>query len=464
MTTPEFVFADRPETEILKSASHSAKLTNKVLLGTYLKVSSKSGSFYKVKTRKAGPGGYVRISETSTEIPLKVFFVDVGQGDGTLIECPQGVVVVDGGVGDSFYRFLRYRYQPIIDQGTKIHIVAMFISHPDGDHYKGLQPLLEDEDFSVGTIYHNGLMRYDKKIEGSRTKMIQQGYLEAGTLSGKDAWFVTDIVDELGDLTSRYSEMPSWFRGFWKAAEKAADEGRLGGAKRLEAGEEPAGFTTKAGGKLEIKVLGPALNTLDDSDAFLAFGEPEHREADQPHYPEHGYSHSHTRNGHSLVLKLQFGKHRILLGGDLNIPSQQHLLDHYGRKNPFRCEVAKACHHGSSDFSPEFLKKVKPYATTISSGDNKSFDHPTADAVGAVARHSRGTLPLVYSTELARAYEVDASGEVSIHYGLANLRSNGTTLTMAQMKEQRMSGGKPKKDIWDSHVVPYDGKFWYERS
>jgi hypothetical protein len=112
--------------------------------------------------------------------------------------------------------------------------------------------------------------------------------------------------------------------------------------------------------------------------------------------------------------------------------------------------VAKACHHGSSDFLVQFLKKVRPHANVVSSGDNKSFDHPVADAVGAVARHTRGDHPLFFSTELARA----VSGE-RIHFGLINARSNGKVLTMAQMKEQR----KNKPDIWDSFTVPWKGRF-----
>ncbi len=72
--------------------------------------------------------------------------------------------------------------------------------------------------------------------------------------------------------------------------------------------------------------------------------------------------------------------------------------------------------------------------------------------------YSRGRLPLVFSSELARAYSVGAAG-VKIHYGLTNLRSNGQVLTMAQMKEQR----KNKVDIWDSYVVPWEGAHWDER-
>ena len=138
-----------------------------------------------------------------------------------------------------------------------------------------------------------------------------------------------------------------------------------------------------------------------------------------------------------------------MLGGDLNIPAQQHLMRHYGDDNPFRVDVAKACHHGSSDFHVDFLKKTLPQANVFSSGDNKSFDHPMADAVGAIGRHTRGSHPLLFSTELARAVS-----STKTHFGLINLRSNGETLVMAQMKEQHS-----KADIWDSFTVPWPGKF-----
>jgi hypothetical protein len=161
-------------------------------------------------------------------------------------------------------------------------------------------------------------------------------------------------------------------------------------------------------------------------------------------------SSSHTRNGHSIVLKLHYGDHSFLFGGDLNIPAQLHLLSHFEGTNPFNCDVAKACHHGSSDFHVEFLKRVEPHANVVSSGDNKSFDHPVADAVGAVCRHTRGDHPLFFSTELARA----TSGE-NIHYGLINARSNGKILAMAQMKEQHTN----KADVWDSFTVPWHGRF-----
>jgi hypothetical protein len=151
-----------------------------------------------------------------------------------------------------------------------------------------------------------------------------------------------------------------------------------------------------------------------------------------------------------VVLKLIFGNHSFLFGGDLNIPAEKHLMEHYGNSNPFRVTVAKSCHHGSSDFSVDYLKQVRPHVNVVSSGDNKSFDHPTADAIGAAARWTTGDIPLFFSTELARA-----NSRSGVHYGLINVRSNGSVLVAAQMKEQH----KNKADVWDSFTVPWKGKF-----
>ena len=45
----------------------------------------------------------------------------------------------------------------------------------------------------------------------------------------------------------------------------------------------------------------------------------------------------------------------------------------------------------SADFSVDFMKKLNPVATVISSGDKESHAHPRAEAVGYAGRYSRGT-------------------------------------------------------------------------
>jgi hypothetical protein len=66
--------------------------------------------------------------------------------------------------------------------------------------------------------------------------------------------------------------------------------------------------------------------------------------------------------------------------------------------------------------------------------------------MGAAAKHSEGTFPLIFSTELAR--------EGTRHLGHINARSNGTRLVMAQKKEK-----KSAKTPWHTFGVPNHGPF-----
>jgi hypothetical protein len=184
---------------------------------------------------------------------------------------------------------------------------------------------------------------------------------------------------------------------------------------------------------------------------------------------------------------------RILLTGDLNTKSQQHLLkDYEGRHDLFECDVAKACHHGSDDVSVRFLEAVKPACTIISSGDSEGHDHPRPNVVAAsgltgfkTVKKDKLITPLIFSTELARSialgkvHQVDRlndqnqvvekikgkqldqyktkykitmagarqpkSGSSKIHrrrvaakttYGLVNVRTDGKTIMCAALNEK----------------------------
>lgn len=435
---PSVVYADQSETILRKSKSSSASAANHVLMGTWLEVLQEDGAWYEVQPRSnRGPGGWVRKSDTRDTPVLKVFVVDVGQGDGMIVEGPGKRLLIDGGPNKGFYKFLRHRYWPIIKTGEKVHFDALVVSHPDMDHFRGLTYALRDPDFTFGTVFHNGIIRYDDDEPAGQP-------FDLGKLnSAKDTLTETfDSLTQAGNLIDG-GQLMTTFNDFWTAAWNANVDGRLNNARRItNRNATLPGFGTSNPDKLRVEVLGPVTTSQSGSVRYRTFPDPHD-------FPSMAASSSHTRNGHSLVLKLIFGEHSFLFGGDLNIPAENHLLQHYGSQNPFEVTVAKTCHHGSSDFTVKYLKQVRPNVNVISSGDNKSFDHPTADAIGAAARWTRGTLPLLFSTELGRAN--NSSG---IHYGLINLRSNGTDLVAAQMKEQHK-----KADVWDSFTVPWKGKF-----
>lgn len=80
---------------------------------------------------------------------VRVHFLDVGQGDATLIDCGTVEVLIDGGdnrAGNAVVSYLT----PYID-GKLDYVIA---THPDADHVGGLDTVLEA--FAVGEVIDSG--------------------------------------------------------------------------------------------------------------------------------------------------------------------------------------------------------------------------------------------------------------------------------------------------------------------
>ena len=80
-------------------------------------------------------------------MPRKAWILDVGHGSSTVVEEPSGVLVIDGGQGDSLARFL-------IDRGI-CRIDTVIVSHADADHFGGISLLLSTGEFQVGQVFVN---------------------------------------------------------------------------------------------------------------------------------------------------------------------------------------------------------------------------------------------------------------------------------------------------------------------
>ncbi len=75
---------------------------------------------------------------------------------------------------------------------------------------------------------------------------------------------------------------------------------------------------------------------------------------------------NHGRNNNSLVLRVRYGRSRLLLTGDAE-RLLEHELIHSGK--PLRADVLKVAHHGSrSSTGAAFLEAVRPRLAVISSG------------------------------------------------------------------------------------------------
>jgi len=418
MALPPFLYAAANEAPVYESVTNNTgkKIINKILLGTYVKIIEDAGDYYKVVT--AGPDGFMAKVHLSDKMGLKIFYLDVGQGDGALIEIGPLKILIDAGPANNMHNYLtKWQYTYLINARQPVHIDYVFISHFDIDHYKGFIKLLSNPQFTFGTIFHPGILKF-----AATGNPYNSGLGNTVLSEGKK--YLTKTFDNLLSSTE-----PAAFNrditNFMEALLAARVQGRVGKVKRLKAGDKVVNQLIE-GHLFKMELLAPFTEKISNRHCFRYF-------------KEEGI----TINGHSLVIKISYGSRSFLFGGDLNSAAERYLMERYGVTNPFDVDVAKSCHHGSSDFTEDFMQLVNPYATVISSGDNESFSHPRADAIGCAGKYAKGKRPLVYSTELARSINLKSK---EVLFGMINLRCNGTAIYMSQMKETN----RPS-DLWDSY-------------
>jgi beta-lactamase superfamily II metal-dependent hydrolase len=358
---------------------------------------------------------------------LEIVFVDIGQGDGCLLVTPDDRhMVIDAGVGDNMYRFLRWRYGGF---ERPWQFESAIISHPDSDHYGGFGALFDEENVTFGTLYHNGIVeRNGKNPLGPKTTTGRPRYL-------------TDLIESMAELQQFFADQSRWKRKKYPTMLKEGlDKGKFSDFRSLSVVDAYLpGYD--ANNELTIQILGPVLEPANGQPRLRWLGKV-----------------GKTKNGHSVVLRAQYRDVSILFGGDLNIPSENLLLSyHTGLRTPpqsledqqtlieaarrvFQVDIAKSCHHGSSDFSSIYLAATNPIATIISSGDNEPHSHPRADTLGTIGLYSRGARPLIFSTELARSAAESIKHPYILQRRLGELQKeidNAPTVTAADRRKKK---------------------------
>jgi beta-lactamase superfamily II metal-dependent hydrolase len=404
-----------------------------------------------------------------------VNFIDVGQGDGCHIVTPDDRhFLIDAGKSDNMFRFLRWRFN-LKDASVAPPPFTVVVSHSDTDHYQGFGEVFtpkkeQAQQISIEKIYHNGIVEASGSDSGSLGTIVEA--------NGRK--YVTDLCDTPADYEKRAKSL----KEIKKNGLYVNTLNKVNAPKQsLREGSAP--IYDNCG--LKIEVLGPVAEKVNGKDALPYFG-----------------SIGETKNGHSVILKLTMGKLRLLLGGDLNTKSEHYLLQHYSgvdvkslvakledkkltdekrkeleaklenaivkARKALEVDIAKSCHHGSADFSTEFLRAVNPIATIISSGDDEPYAHPRPDTLGTIGKHSRGKRSLIFSTELARSgkefvevaklKDSDKKRErVVTVYGMINVRADGEKAIIAQKLEKVVG-----KTNWDIHRLEWnaaEGAFEY---
>lgn len=86
-----------------------------------------------------------------------------------------------------------------------------------------------------------------------------------------------------------------------------------------------------------------------------------------------------AKNDDSLVLKLQYQGHAVMLPGDAEKGVEREILQGAAPED-LRAEVLKIGHHGGKNSTtPEFLAAVRPRVAVISVGEENPYGHPSAE-------------------------------------------------------------------------------------
>ena len=343
---------------------------------------------------------------------LRLDFVDVQQGDGAVLETPGGqVVLVDGGENKLFARYLASRFRGTTQAAPK-EIDCIVVTHGDADHYSGLVEIRESETHRNLTkrlflhprrVFHNGLVK--------RPSSVPEVESLGPTRPGPDGTpVITGLESDLLAVPATAMNRP--FRAWREALEAFAGRGPIE-FRRLAAGDGDAfGFLAAEG--VGVEVLGPMITPVDGAPGLAFLRTPPDRVGRTPGPARFGsLSAGHTINGHSVILRVTFGRVRILLAGDLNEQAELSLVAaHDDGRVDLTAEVLKVPHHGSADFSAPFLARVAAAVSVVSSGDESrrtEYIHPRANLMAALGRASRPDLaePLIFVTELAAFFQAE---------------------------------------------------------
>jgi hypothetical protein len=378
-----------------------------LLWGDNVRVLGKSGGYWKLDftTRKwddaqqryywkkhdAFLDGDVRFRDTPL---LKVRFVDVGQGDGAIVESPGGqILLIDGGEEDHIYNYVTASWAHVL-RNKPLALAAIVTTHGDADHFSGLTRLVNgwgpkgQPPITTERVFHNGLV---KRMTGTKD-------LLGRTIRKDGVTYADDLHGNL--LETPDKEMNTPFRAWKQALRRLKQASPSFAIRRLSYGDDDA-FDFLFSEGIDVQVLGPITERVNRKEALRFLRSP----------ATGTLSAGHTINGHSIVLRLTYGNVRFLFGADLNAESEQLLLARARADGTsLTSEVLKVPHHGSADFSPAILDAIRPVVSVISSGDesgSKEYIHPRAGLVGALGKYSRGTVerPLIYVTEMVAFFK-----------------------------------------------------------
>ena len=325
----------------------------------------------------------------------RVTFLDVGQGDGIVVETGQGAYLFDCG-STSRRKIGEYVLKPYLKSRGIQSLRGVFVSHPDEDHMNGILELLENggewgitveqmflpaiteaerreafEKLLVAAEYAGVPVSYIKcgdEIRDSRLRLRCLHPEENTTLADANAYSECFYVEV-------FAKAVKW--GAAEGMEASGEGGRAASEVYGENGSFAVGVTgerTGHGDTGERKNFGVGAGKL----SILLTGDVE-GEGEQQLTQE-----LQTLKTLREAKTLRAAQESQALQNAQKLqesqePREQQELWESRRQGGFKVDILKVAHHGSGySTSSEFLAVAGPAAAIISCGRNNSYGHPHA--------------------------------------------------------------------------------------
>lgn len=322
----------------------------------------------------------------------RVTFLDVGQGDGIVVETGQGAYLFDCG-STSRRKIGEYVLKPYLKSRGIQSLRGVFVSHPDEDHMNGILELLEnggewgitvEQMFLPAITEAERRETFEKLLVAAEYAGVPVSYIKCGDEIRDSRLRLRCLHPEenttLADANA-YSEC-FYVEVFAKAVKWGAAEGMEvsgeGGRAASEVYGENGSFAARVTGERtghgdtgERKNFGVGAGKL----SILLTGDVE-GEGEQQLTQE---LQTLKTLQEAKTLRAAQESQALQNAQKLQEPREQQELWESRRQEGFKVDILKVAHHGSGySTSSEFLAAAGPAAAIISCGRNNSYGHPHA--------------------------------------------------------------------------------------
>ncbi len=269
---------------------------------------------------------------------MRAHFIDVGQGNSTLLEFSCGSVLIDAGGQNAQTSAELVAYLKAVfsswDTNNGSPIKTIILTHNHVDHTQALREVIEAFP-SVEHVIENG-QRGGYKPGDTDVNWVTQNAHTGGR--NIDVRVVTDA--------------------------------------NVTAGGNKTGITNSAIDPVNCSGTDPSIRIISSSQALKPEDEPDAN----PGWSQDEWT---NKNSHSIVVRVDFGQASFLFPGDLEESAIATMLDYYSGTSLLDVDVYEVGHHGSYNGTTEdYIAAMSPTLAVISMSNKSDHAKPTAYQYG----------------------------------------------------------------------------------